>query len=204
MGDDLLVRGDDRLAGLERPPDPVLGRSPAADQFDDHIHVVGQHVGEAFQSSGQTTGSSRRACAEISRLQMATSSSSRGVQIQHQAGNRLADRAEPRDGDTARPLRRRQISVTPSAALHFSAHAALLRGRFDFTHCAAPPAAFADSTRGQKKTRRRAGGFCERLTFPELLRCDRADPAASVNSHRANSTGRGGRRTRSGASCRGV
>ncbi|MEJ7695916.1 MAG: hypothetical protein WKF78_04645 [Candidatus Limnocylindrales bacterium] len=46
MGEDVLVRGDDRLAGPQRRRDQGPGRLVAAHDFDDHIHVrVGNEMG---------------------------------------------------------------------------------------------------------------------------------------------------------------
>jgi hypothetical protein len=40
----LFVRGDDRLARVQRGPYPFIGRMQPANELDDDVHVAREHV----------------------------------------------------------------------------------------------------------------------------------------------------------------
>ncbi len=48
LGNQLLVRGHDRLAGTERPPNQISRGLQPTHQLDDHVHIGRQHIVEVL------------------------------------------------------------------------------------------------------------------------------------------------------------
>ena len=120
------------------------------------------------------------------------------LQVEHQPRHGLADGSESHDGDTTRPLsgarfqNRHLLSTSNYPCRRYA------RGTSSLL--------FADVAHAGAEQKKPAGvsAGSGALTFSELLRCDRADPAASVDSHRANPTGDRGHRRNRAHVCRGV
>ena len=101
IGDELLVGGDDALAGFERAAHPGAGGIEAAGQFHNHVHIGGKH-GIGVFAPHHACGHPVHALARHAAIEDVGQFQALRLGLDENARHRAADRAKTEDGDAQR------------------------------------------------------------------------------------------------------